>query len=41
MANPHTLPKTRKIIAAAGSVCPLIMTPKTFIENEGLEVTDD
>lgn len=41
MANPHTLPKTRKIIAAAGSVCPLIMTPKTFIENERLEVADD
>ena len=41
MANPHTLPKTRRLIAEAGFVCPLIMTPKTFIENEGLEVTNE
>ena len=37
MANPHTLPKTRDIITAAGYVCPTIMTPKTFIENQTLE----
>ena len=38
MANPHTLPMTRKIIAEAGFFCPAIMTPKTFIENTGMEV---
>lgn len=37
MANPHTLPKTRAIVAAAGYVCPAVMTPKTFIENTQLE----
>ena len=40
MANPRTLPKTRQIVREAGYVCPLIMTPKTFIENESLEVTN-
>ena len=38
MANPHTLPKTRQIIAGAGFFCPAIMTPKTFIENTEMEV---
>lgn len=38
MANPHTLPKTRSIVANAGYVCPAVMTPKTFIENTQLEV---
>ena len=38
MANPHTLPKTRKIISEAGFFCPAIMTPKTFIENTEMEV---
>ena len=38
MANPHTLPKTRKIISEAGYFRPAIMTPKTFIENTEMEV---
>ena len=37
LANPHTLPKTRAIVAAAGYACPAVMTPKTFIENTQLE----
>ena len=37
MANPHTLPRTRDIVTAAGYICPAIMTPKTFIENQTLE----
>ena len=37
MANPHTLPKTRDIVTADGYTCPVIMTPKTFIENMNLE----
>lgn len=37
LANPHTLPKTRNIVTAAGYICPAIMTPKTFIENQTLE----
>ena len=36
--TPHTLPKTRQIIAGAGFFCPAIMTPKTFIENTKMEV---
>ena len=40
MANPRTLPKTRQIVREAGYVCPLIMTPKTFIENENMEVAN-
>ena len=38
MANPHTLPKTRDIVSAAGYVCPQVMTPRTFIENLDMEV---
>lgn len=38
MANPHTLPKTRAIVSAAGYVCPAVMTPETFIKNTQLEV---
>ena len=41
MANPHTLPKTRQIVKEAGYSCPLIMTPKTFIENKNMEVAHD
>lgn len=37
MANPHTLPRTRKIVTDAGYVCPAVMTPKTFLENLTLE----
>ena len=37
MANPHTLPVTRKIVTDAGYICPAVMTPKTFIENLNLE----
>ena len=37
LANPHTLPKTRAIVVAAGYACPAVMTPKTFIENTQLE----
>ena len=37
MANPHTLPKTRAIVSAAGYVCPAVMTPETFIKNTQLE----
>ncbi len=37
MANPHTLPKTREILGRAGYVCPQVMTPKTFLDNRGLE----
>ena len=37
MANPHTLPKTRRIVTEAGYVCPAVMTPKTFLENLALE----
>ncbi len=37
LANPHTLPKTKKIISEAGLFCPEIMTPKTFLENTNLE----
>lgn len=37
MANPHTLPKTREIVTAAGYVCPQVMTPKTFLDNLNLE----
>ena len=37
MANPHTLPKTMAIIETAGYRCPLIMTPKTFLENRNME----
>lgn len=40
MANPHTLPITRKIVNAAGYACPAVMTPKTFIENTSMEVSD-
>lgn len=37
MANPHTLLVTMRIVEKAGYRCPLIMTPKTFIENTFLE----
>ena len=37
MANPHTLPLTMRIVEKAGYRCPLIMTPKTFVENTSLE----
>ena len=40
MANLHTLPKTRKIIEKAGYHCPWIMTPKTFLESENMEVSN-
>lgn len=38
LANPHTLPKTKEILAKAGFICPEIMTPKTFLENMNMEV---
>ena len=37
LANPHTLPRTRKIISDAGYTSPEIMTPKTFLENSRME----
>lgn len=37
MANPHTLPKTKEILSRAGYICPQVMTPKTFLDNRGLE----
>ena len=40
MANPHTLPRTKEIVRAAGFHCPDIMTPKTFIENTELEASN-
>jgi hypothetical protein len=40
MANPHTLPKTIKIIENAGYRCPWIMTPKTFLDNKNMEVSN-
>ena len=40
MANPHTLPRTKEIVRAAGYHCPDIMTPKTFIENTEMEASD-
>lgn len=40
MANPHTLPKTIRIIEEAGFRCPWIMTPKTFLDNKNMEVTN-
>ena len=36
MANPHTLPKTIRIVEKAGFRCPQIMTPQTFLENLAL-----
>ena len=41
MANPHTLPKTMEIVEQSGFRCPLIMTPKTFLENKNMEVSND
>ena len=38
MANPYTLPKTMGIVEKAGFRCPLIMTPRTFLENKNMEV---
>ena len=32
MANPITLPKTSAVIANAGYICPIIITPADFIE---------
>lgn len=40
MANPHTLPKTIEIIERAGYRCPWIMTPKTFLDNKNMEVSN-
>ena len=40
MANPHTLPRTKEIVRSAGFNCPDIMTPRTFIENTELEVSN-
>ena len=37
MANPHSLPLTKKIVRKAGFHCPDIMTPKTFLDNVDLE----
>lgn len=37
MANPHTLPLTRRIVAEAGYVCPAVMTPQTFLDNINME----
>ena len=37
MANPHSLPLTKKIVRKAGFHCPDIMTPKTFLDNIDLE----
>ena len=33
MANPYTLPITKKVIEAAGYACPLITTPERFLED--------
>jgi len=41
MANPHTLPLTRRIVTAAGFTCPAIMTPKTFLDNLNMEAKDE
>lgn len=40
MANPHTMPKTIDIIEKAGFRCPQIMTPKTFLDNKNMEVSN-
>lgn len=40
MANPHTLPKTIEVIEKAGYRCPWIMTPKTFLDNRNMEVSN-
>lgn len=40
MANPHTLPKTIEIIEKTGYRCPWIMTPKTFLDNKNMEVSN-
>lgn len=40
LANPHTLPKTIGIIEKAGYRCPWIMTPKTFLDNKNMEVSN-
>ena len=37
MANPHSLPLTKKIVRKAGFHCPDVMTPKTFLDNIDLE----
>jgi len=34
MANPITLPKTASIIRDAGYQCPIIITPKDFLERK-------
>ena len=34
MANPYTLPKTRRIIEAAGFKCPNVTTPERFMEDQ-------
>ena len=34
MANPITLPKTASIISDAGYQCPIIITPKDFLERK-------
>ena len=35
MANPYTLPITRKVIETAGYACPTITTPERFMEDNG------
>lgn len=32
LANPHELPRTTRIVASCGYVCPMILTPMAFIE---------
>lgn len=34
MANPYTLPKTRRIIEEAGFKCPNVTTPERFMEDQ-------
>ena len=34
MANPFTLPKTKKILEAAGFACPNVTTPERFMEDQ-------
>lgn len=37
MANPRTIPLTRRIVAEAGYTCPAVMTPRFFIESTQME----
>jgi len=33
LANPHTFPKTKKIVESFGIRCPLILTPRSYLED--------